>query len=146
MERSGKRRARHSAPPSVRPVQIQPEITNFFSAAPVQKQTEITNFFGPNASLPTSSSSAQDTAPTIVVRAELAVRKRRRSRAETDRAPKRVHFDVRRKLRCLAYTDKHGPCEAARMSRRNAPENFFSAVRGCPRLCARTNPWFRGQI
>ena len=32
------------------------------------------------------------------------------------------------------------------MSWRNAPENFFSAVRGCPRLCARTNPWFRGQI
>ena len=32
------------------------------------------------------------------------------------------------------------------MSRRNTPENFFSAVRGCPRLCARTNPWFRGQI
>ena len=32
------------------------------------------------------------------------------------------------------------------MSRRNAPENFFSAVRGCPRSCARTNPWFRGQI
>ena len=32
------------------------------------------------------------------------------------------------------------------MSRRNAPENFFSAVRGCPRPCARTNPWFRGQI
>ena len=32
------------------------------------------------------------------------------------------------------------------MFRRNAPENFFSAVRGCPRLCARTNPWFRGQI
>ena len=31
------------------------------------------------------------------------------------------------------------------MSRRNAPENFISAVRGCPRLCARTNPWFRGQ-
>ena len=31
------------------------------------------------------------------------------------------------------------------MSWRNAPENFFSAVRGCPRLCARTNPWFRGQ-
>ena len=46
------------------------------------------------------------------------------------------------------------------MSRRNAPENFFSAVRGCPRrknqplvprsnfggkVCARTNPWFRGQ-
>ena len=29
---------------------------------------------------------------------------------------------------------------------RNAPENFFSAVRGCPRSCARTNPWFRGQI
>ena len=23
---------------------------------------------------------------------------------------------------------------------------FFSAVQGCPRLCARTNPWFRGQI
>ena len=85
MERSAKRRPRHSAPPSVRPVQIQPETTNFFSAAPVQKQTEITNFFGPNASLPTS-------------------------------------------------------------SRKNAPENFFSAVRGCPRLCARTNPWFRGQI
>ena len=32
------------------------------------------------------------------------------------------------------------------MSWRNAPENFFSAVRGCPRPCARTNPWFRGQI
>ena len=32
------------------------------------------------------------------------------------------------------------------MSRPNAPENFFSAVRGCPRPCARTNPWFRGQI
>ena len=32
------------------------------------------------------------------------------------------------------------------MSRRNAPEIFFSAVRGCPRPCARTNPWFRGQI
>ena len=32
------------------------------------------------------------------------------------------------------------------MSRRNAPENFFSAVRGCPQPCARTNPWFRGQI
>ena len=31
------------------------------------------------------------------------------------------------------------------MSRRNVPEYFFSAVRGCPRLCARTNPWFRGQ-
>ena len=31
------------------------------------------------------------------------------------------------------------------MSRRNAPEIFFSAVRGCPRLCARTNPWFRSQ-
>ena len=28
----------------------------------------------------------------------------------------------------------------------NAPENFFSAVRGCPRSCARTNPWFCGQI
>ena len=115
MERSAKRRPRHSAPPSVRPVQIQPEITNFFSAAPVQKQTEITNFFGPNASLPTSSSSAQDTAPTIVVRAEPAVRKRKRSRAESDRAPKRVHYDVRRKLRCLAYSDKHGPREAARI-------------------------------
>mmetsp|Transcript_78277 Transcript_78277/g.130647 ORF Transcript_78277/g.130647 Transcript_78277/m.130647 type:complete len:248 (-) Transcript_78277:103-846(-) len=115
MERSAKRRPRHSAPPSVRPVQIQPEITNFFSAAPVQKQTEITNFFGPNASLPTSSSSAQDTAPTIVVRAEPAVRKRKRSRAETDRAPKRVHYDVRRKLRCLSYADKHGPREAARI-------------------------------
>ena len=24
--------------------------------------------------------------------------------------------------------------------------NFFSAVRGCPRSCARTNPWFRGRI
>ena len=35
--------------------------------------------------------------------------------------------------------------ERARMSRRNAPEIFFSAVRGCPQLCARTNPWFRGQ-
>ena len=23
--------------------------------------------------------------------------------------------------------------------------NFFSAVRGCPRSCARTAPWFRGQ-
>ena len=22
----------------------------------------------------------------------------------------------------------------------------FSAVRGCPRSCARTNPWFRGRI
>ena len=33
------------------------------------------------------------------------------------------------------------------MSRRNAPEIFFFlAVRGCPRPCARTNPWFRGQI
>ena len=32
------------------------------------------------------------------------------------------------------------------MSRRNAPENFFSAVRGCSRLCARTNPWFHSQI
>ena len=32
------------------------------------------------------------------------------------------------------------------MPRRNAPENFFSAVRGCPRSCARTNPWFRGRI
>ena len=32
------------------------------------------------------------------------------------------------------------------MSRRNAPEKFFSAVRGCPRPCARTNPWFRGQL
>ena len=32
------------------------------------------------------------------------------------------------------------------MSRRNAPEIFFSAVRGCSRPCARTNPWFRGQI
>ena len=32
------------------------------------------------------------------------------------------------------------------MSRPNVPENFFSAVRGCPRPCARTNPWFRGQI
>ena len=32
------------------------------------------------------------------------------------------------------------------MSRRNAPENFFSAVWGCPRPCARTNPWFRSQI
>ena len=31
------------------------------------------------------------------------------------------------------------------MSWRNAPENFFSAVRGCPRPCARTDPWFRGQ-
>ena len=48
------------------------------------------------------------------------------------------------------------------MSWRNVPENFFSAVRGCPRavrknqplvprsnlggnVCARTNPWFRGQ-
>ena len=51
-ERSAKRRPRHSAPPSVRPVQIQPEITNFFSAAPVQKQTEITNFFGPNVDHP----------------------------------------------------------------------------------------------
>ena len=29
---------------------------------------------------------------------------------------------------------------------RNAPEIFFSAVRGCPRSCARTNPWFRGRI
>ena len=36
--------------------------------------------------------------------------------------------------------------ERARMSRRNAPENFFSAVRGCPRSCARTNPWFRSRI
>ena len=32
------------------------------------------------------------------------------------------------------------------MSRRNAPEIFFSAVRGCPPPCARTNPWFRGHI
>ena len=32
------------------------------------------------------------------------------------------------------------------MPRRNAPEKKFSAVRGCPRSCARTNPWFRGQI
>ena len=32
------------------------------------------------------------------------------------------------------------------MPRRNAPQNFFSTVRGCPRSCARTNPWFRGQI
>ena len=31
------------------------------------------------------------------------------------------------------------------MPRRNAPENFFPAVRGCPRSCARTNPWFRGR-
>ena len=29
---------------------------------------------------------------------------------------------------------------------RNTPDNFFSAVRGCPRSCARTNPWFRGRI
>ena len=36
--------------------------------------------------------------------------------------------------------------ERTRMSRRNAPENFFSAVRGCPPPCARTNPWFRGRI
>ena len=28
----------------------------------------------------------------------------------------------------------------------NTPEKIFSAVRGCPRSCARTNPWFRGQI
>jgi hypothetical protein len=31
------------------------------------------------------------------------------------------------------------------MSRRNTPENSFSAVRSCPRPCARTNPWFHGQ-
>ena len=36
--------------------------------------------------------------------------------------------------------------ERARMSRRNTPEKFFSAVRGCPRSCARTNPWFCGPI
>ena len=29
---------------------------------------------------------------------------------------------------------------------RNTPENFFSAVGGCPQSCARTNPWFRGRI
>ena len=29
---------------------------------------------------------------------------------------------------------------------RNALEKFVSAVRGCPRSCARTNPWFRGRI
>ena len=32
------------------------------------------------------------------------------------------------------------------MPRRNAPETFFSAVWGCPRACARTNPWFRSRI
>ena len=32
------------------------------------------------------------------------------------------------------------------MSRRNAPENFFSAGWGCPGSCARTNPWFHGRI
>ena len=32
------------------------------------------------------------------------------------------------------------------MPRHNAPENCFSAVRGCPRSCARTNPWFHGRI
>ena len=31
------------------------------------------------------------------------------------------------------------------MSRRNAPEKFFSAVRGCPRSCARIARWFPGQ-
>ena len=31
------------------------------------------------------------------------------------------------------------------MPRRNAPESFFSAVRGCPRSYARTNPWFLGR-
>ena len=36
--------------------------------------------------------------------------------------------------------------ERVRMSWRNAPENFFPAVRGCPQSCARTNPWFRGPI
>ena len=32
------------------------------------------------------------------------------------------------------------------MLRRNALENFFSAVWGCPQACARTGPWFRGGI
>ena len=32
------------------------------------------------------------------------------------------------------------------MPRRNAPKKKFSAVRGCPRSCTRTNPWFCGQI
>ena len=36
--------------------------------------------------------------------------------------------------------------ERARMPRRNVSKNFFSAVRGCPRSCARTSPWFCGQI
>ena len=36
--------------------------------------------------------------------------------------------------------------ERARMPWRNTPEKFFSAGRGCPRSCARTNPWFCGRI
>ena len=29
---------------------------------------------------------------------------------------------------------------------RSTPEKKFSAVQGCPRSCARTNPWLRGRI
>ena len=50
----------------------------------------------------------------------------------------------------ISHSQAHIPLtpvgkERARMSRRNAPEIFFSAVRGCPWPCARTDPWFRGQ-
>ena len=36
--------------------------------------------------------------------------------------------------------------ERARMSWRNVPENFFPRYGVAHALCARTNPWFRGQI
>ena len=39
-----------------------------------------------------------------------------------------------------------GKGEGTHVLAQRAGKFFFSAVRGCPRLCARTNPWFRGQI
>ena len=38
-----------------------------------------------------------------------------------------------------------GKGEGTHVLAQRAGNFFFPAVRDCPRLCARTNPWFRGQ-
>ena len=46
--------------------------------------------------------------------------------------------DVKVMLHIVIGEGAHAPAQCA--------GKIFSAVRGCPRSCARTNPWFRGRI
>ena len=54
---------------------------------------------------------------------------------------------------CRTTTHAHNPhpqtatrTPPTHVSRSQYAGKFFSVVRGCPRSCARTNPWFRGRI